>query len=294
MYPYEPICTEQPNDELGGRNEQFTSKYGQLAYNVQGSGPSLLLIHSISLGASNFCWRKNVKELAKHFTVYALELPGFSNSDKQKRMYTPQLFTEAIIEFIQGVIHERTFVITRDLPAAYCSYIAYIRPDLISKLVLITPSGLGGNDTSPCASSYTTFGIFTQPFVGDGLYNAFSSKESIEQQLKTSFYSDPSFVTPDVIDNFYKSAHQCPNANYAPASFVAGFCNFNVQSFFSSITQPVLILWGKKATFNPVQYLSYFLSLRPYTQYEIFDDCGLILQEENPQKFNRVVTQFLL
>ncbi|WP_315906990.1 hypothetical protein [Priestia koreensis] len=247
MYSYEPICTEQPNDELGGRNEQFTSKYGQLAYNVQGSGPSLLLIHSISLGASNFCWRKNVKELAKHFTVYALELPGFSNSDKQKRMYTPQLFTEAIIEFIQGVIHERTFVITRDLPAAYCSYIAYIRPDLISKLVLITPSGLGGNDTSPCASSYTTFGIFTQPFVGDGLYNAFSSKESIEQQLKTSFYLDPSFVTPDVIDNFYKSAHQCPNAKLTMLQLLS-LLDFVISTFnlFSPLLLNLFLFYGVK------------------------------------------------
>ncbi|UOY92534.1 alpha/beta fold hydrolase [Ectobacillus sp. JY-23] len=293
MYIYEPICTEKPNNELGGSEERFTGSYGKLAYTVKGSGPPLLLIHSISLGASPFCWRKNIDALASRYTVYALELPGFGSSEKRPMIYTANIFIPAITEFIEKVVQARVSIITRDLPAAYCSYIAYIRPELVAKLLLITPSGLAGNDTSPCESSSTTFTIFTQPFVGNGLYNTFSSKESLDQQLKTIFYSDPAYVTPDVIENFYANAHQCPNANYAPASFVAGYCNFSVRSFFGMITQPILILWGAKAIVSPVQNLSQFLGLRPQTQYQIFTNCGLILQEEDPKRFNDTALQFL-
>src|SRR5271165_4769928 len=45
-----------------------------------GSGPSLLLIHGF-LGYS-FSWRFNVQPLSRHFTVYAMDLPGCGFSQR--------------------------------------------------------------------------------------------------------------------------------------------------------------------------------------------------------------------
>lgn len=50
-----------------------------LAYDRAGSGPSLVLIHG--LASSRRCWDLVVDDLARDFTVYAIDLPGHGESD---------------------------------------------------------------------------------------------------------------------------------------------------------------------------------------------------------------------
>lgn len=50
-----------------------------LAYDRAGSGPALVLIHG--LGSSRRCWDLVVDDLARDFTVYAIDLPGHGDSD---------------------------------------------------------------------------------------------------------------------------------------------------------------------------------------------------------------------
>lgn len=50
-----------------------------LAYDGAGSGPPLVLIHG--LASSRRCWDLVVDDLARDFTVYAVDLPGHGDSD---------------------------------------------------------------------------------------------------------------------------------------------------------------------------------------------------------------------
>jgi pimeloyl-ACP methyl ester carboxylesterase len=45
-----------------------------------GKGEPLILLHG--LGASNYSWRYTIPELAKHYEVFAPDLPGFGRTDK--------------------------------------------------------------------------------------------------------------------------------------------------------------------------------------------------------------------
>ena len=49
-----------------------------LSYRREGKGPSLLLFHG-GVGSRNH-WERNIPELARHFTVTAIDLPGFGAS----------------------------------------------------------------------------------------------------------------------------------------------------------------------------------------------------------------------
>jgi pimeloyl-ACP methyl ester carboxylesterase len=46
----------------------------------EGKGEPLILLHG--LGASSYSWRYTVPELAKHYEVFAPDLPGFGRTDK--------------------------------------------------------------------------------------------------------------------------------------------------------------------------------------------------------------------
>ena len=56
-----------------------TESIPSLAYDSAGSGPPLVLIHG--LASSRRCWDLVVDDLARDFTVYAVDLPGHGDSD---------------------------------------------------------------------------------------------------------------------------------------------------------------------------------------------------------------------
>lgn len=289
---YQPICSPPLPDVLGGRVLHFQSPFGRVVYNCAGRGEPLLLVHGINAGASNFEWRENFQTLARNFTVYALDLPGFARSDKCPEPYTAQIYIQTITAFIEQVIQKPVYCLASGLSAGYCCSVAFNRSYLIKKLALVTPSGVGNNAEPPCATSFTVYGIFTSPIQGDGVYNAFVSPESIRYFLTTFIYTREEFVTETQVHYQVASSHQCPHAKYAPASFVAGLSNINIASFFGDIHQPSLIIWGAQAQLNPVRNLEKYLTLNNRAQSYVFPDSGLIPQFERASEFNSLVAQF--
>src|SRR5262245_10719982 len=60
---------------------RFCEINGRTIHYIQtGTGPHLVLIHGIA--ASLYIWRFMIPQLAKHYTVTALDLPGFGFSSK--------------------------------------------------------------------------------------------------------------------------------------------------------------------------------------------------------------------
>ncbi len=49
-----------------------------LSYRREGKGPALLMFHG-GVGSRNH-WERNIPELSRHFTVTAVDLPGFGAS----------------------------------------------------------------------------------------------------------------------------------------------------------------------------------------------------------------------
>ena len=56
-----------------------TARIPSLAFDSAGSGPPLVLIHG--LASSRRCWDLVIDDLARDFTVYAVDLPGHGDSD---------------------------------------------------------------------------------------------------------------------------------------------------------------------------------------------------------------------
>lgn len=291
---YQPICLPELPNVLGGNPSFYQSSQGNIYYTAQGTGYPLLMVHGINAGASNAEWRANFIDLSKNFKVYALDLPGFARSSKQPSVYSAQFYIDAITEFIEQVIKRPVCILSSGLSAAYCCNIAFNKPRLVKALALVTPSGIKNNAEAPCATSFTTYGLFTSPVQGDGLYNAFVGGPSIKYFITNFIYSNEKYVTKPLVDYLVLSSHQCPHAKYAPASFVAGLSNINIAPYFGDIYQPLLIIWGALAKLNPVERLHDFLELNERAKSYVFPDSGLVPQYEKAKEFNNLVTNFFL
>jgi pimeloyl-ACP methyl ester carboxylesterase len=64
-----------------------------------GEGPVLVLLHTLRTQLDVF--QKVIPELARHFTIYAVDYPGHGWSDIPRADYTPAFFTRFVSDFLE-------------------------------------------------------------------------------------------------------------------------------------------------------------------------------------------------
>jgi pimeloyl-ACP methyl ester carboxylesterase len=85
---------------IGNISELKINGNRSLRYLKTGNGDPLILIHTIRTQLDYF--EEVISELAKHFTVYAIDLPGHGYSSiDPKASYNEPYFRSAVIEFIE-------------------------------------------------------------------------------------------------------------------------------------------------------------------------------------------------
>ncbi len=281
---------------LGGERHRYAWTLGDIFYTVQGEGEPLVLVHGVYAGASSYEYRHVFDALARRFRVYAFDLLGFGLSARPALVYTPVLYEELIADFVREVVggaDHPVRVIASSLGAAFVIRAAAERPGLFARLALIEPTGIEelaqAGDTPGRALARA---ILRSPLVGQSLYNLITSRLSIRYFLKRQTYRDPDDVTEEMVDYYYTAAHQ-PGARFAPASFISGTLNTPVVSAYPLLNQPILLCWGKDATFTPLENARAFRQANPRAELRVFD-CGSLPQDEVPEEFTREVTGWLL
>lgn len=91
-------------DAINAERRTFISPAsGMLSYYAdrKAAGRPLVLIHSINAAASAYEMKPIFEQYRGIRPVYALDLPGFGFSDQSNRVYSPRLYANAIIDFLQ-------------------------------------------------------------------------------------------------------------------------------------------------------------------------------------------------
>ena len=264
--------------------------YGRVAFYRMGQGMPVLLIHSPHAGASAWEWRKIFPALANHFTVYALDLLGFGFSDKPNVPYSGRMYADLIVDFLQDVVEARAHAIGSVLGGAYLVNAAVRRPESFERLVLVNPTGATANPS--LVSEAITWNTLRTPVLGTSLYNNLVSSGNIERELITHDYYDASMATADVVETEYAFAH-LPGSQYAAAAFLAGRLDLPMRLAFASLSQPVLLIWGRDAFYTPVSEAADLLFRLPSARLEVLDECGMLPHDEKAGEFIHLVDDFL-
>lgn len=278
-------------DPLGGDAGSFEWRGHRVAYSVRGSGPPILLLHSIHAAGWSYEWKDNVETLAASHTVYALDLLGFGRSDRPAIRYTARLYLSLISDFAEEVIGGPCALVAASLSAAYALVLGARDPARFPSLVVIEPTGLVRlSNRSGATGDVARFAVDT-PVLGTAFFNGLVSRNSIRAFLKI-MYQDNDLVTDEMVDAYYASAHQ-PGAKHAPAAFLAQQLNIDVGQAVRRITQPALLAWGEQAVQEPIDEIRPFLTLHPEFETAIFDPSGDLPHSERAAEFNEIVTGFL-
>lgn len=278
---------------LPGEEKRYSWRDGEIGYAVRGDGPPLLLLHGIYATSCGFEMRRVFAPFAERHRVYCPDLIGFGLSDRPAMDYTPETYMTLIRDFVQDVIGGMCAVVASSLTTAYVVQLAYDHPQLFSRLILSTPTGIDQlADTERTPVKEAIYGFIQSPVFGEAAFNALASKAGIRYFLEKQTYYDPAFVTDEVVDYSHTAAHQ-RNARFAPAAFVGQQLAWPVRHPFAHLSQPVLIVWGANAAISPVRYAEGFRHTNPQARIEILDHCGATPHEERAEDYVRLVEEWL-
>lgn len=216
-----------PNAIPADRRAFRGRRAGNLSYYVDesGEGRPLVLIHSVNAAASAYEMGPLFDYYRGKRPVYALDLPGFGFSDRPDREYTPQLYADAIADFLETQVGEAADVVALSLGSEFACRAALMLPERFNSLALISPTGLGRNkeqtgsqQAGQSGASRVLYPLFSFSLWGRPFYDLLTTRRSIRYFLEKSFIGP---VPPEMVAYDSLTAHQ-PGAVHAPLHFITG------------------------------------------------------------------------
>ena len=207
--------------------------------------PDLLLLHGMNAAASSHEFRNVVDALAEEYHVLAPDMPGFGHSDRPPLLYSGALYVTFVTDFARDLTEDAA-VVASSLSGAYVARAAE-SVDFRS-LVLVCPTA----STVPGRRTWLR-SLLRSPLVGEALYHLLTSKLAIRYFLADHGFAEAAHVTEEWVEYDWLTTHQ-PGARYAPASFVGGFLDLDIDlgSALADLDEPVTIVWGGEAGLPPL------------------------------------------
>lgn len=269
----------------------FTWQDNEIHYTRRGMGDPVLLVHNLYPGASCEEFDHNVDALARHFTVYAIDLLGFGQSAAPRMKYTAATYSNLLLDFIQTEIAKPVSVMAAGLSCAYVNEVAVWRPELVNRLVYVCPrSEPVGLDVPRWLAPLQR--MLLSSTLGSGVYEVQAGEYELSTYLRGNFH-DPKQVTPDMVARLHEQATK-PGSAYAIASLSTGFLDTSILKTLPHVCSPILLLWGQHARPTPVEHSVRLRAIAKYCHVQILDDAGAWPHWEQSAKVNRMVEQFLV
>ncbi len=271
---------EQLEAPLPGEQRTYRWRGMDVSYTEAGDpdAPDLLFLHGVNAAGSSHEWREIFEALSKAYHVIAPDLPGFGASDRPPLVYTAELYDDFVADFVRDVT-DRPTVIASSLSGAYATRAASSTD--VRRLILVCPTA----QTMPGGRKAGVRTLLRSPLVGEALFNAMASNRSLVHFSADHGYYDVTNYTSNKRDYQWQTAHQ-PGARFAPASFVAGYLDSDLDlgTALAELDVPVTLVWGREAETNP---LSEGRRLADATgaRLVVVDYAKLLPHDEHPDKF---------
>ena len=141
----------------------MTDQPQRIAYERDGSGPPLVLIHG--LGATKLIWKPQLEALARERDVIALDMPGFGDSEPMRAGTAPTAAAMAVVisDFLAGLGIERPHVAGNSLGGWVALEMA--KAGRAASACLISPAGLWQHALGPRTVNTRGLAKVLKPFV---------------------------------------------------------------------------------------------------------------------------------
>src|SRR5213080_1634914 len=270
-------------------------------YVCGGSGTPLVLIHGLgSSAAVEFYY--NLEPLAAHHRVLAIDLPGFGKSDKPVLAYTIDLFVKAVRDLMACEGLERAAVMGVSMGGRVALGLALESPQLVERLVLVDALGVGPPRRVLAYRILLTRGLGELTLRGTARALRQMNPATIRRfwgwYLRRPGRVD-TILSDERIANHgtllstpeYRAAYLSALRSIARLGQLRD--GITVEDRLAELQMPTLLIWGRHDHIFPASHAETARHKMRNGRVEIFENSGHTPQMEEPNRFNKLVLDFL-
>lgn len=265
----------------------------RLNYVVTGKGPAVILIHGLNMGWGQ--WYKTIPELSKHFTVYALDLPGSGGSTKidVSRVQFQDQLVSIVGEFVAQLGLSSVSVMGHSVGGLIALQVGKKTHSLFRQVITVNSFGFSSHiSVRQKLLRYSVFlWLIVHIFV------------PLNRRGMSTFFAS-GFFNKDLIDPLYFEYYyeslmrECPTH---PFSLMSGLLKDEdfvrqitfTESDLAEYPLRVCTLWGAHDTMFPLKKQLYLLNKMKKCSILVFENSGHVPFFEETELFNTTVINIL-
>jgi len=252
----------------------------QIAFDVAGSGPAVLLLHA-GIGDRRM-WDAQVPAFAEHFTVIRFDARGFGETVKPDVPFSPYADAIALLDYLTI---SRAHFVGVSMGSQTAIEAAVAAPDRVSALVAV--AARTGTPVSPalCAEWDRV----------NELYEAGDIAGAVEYELR--MWVDGPDRSPAAVDVEGRERGREMNAALFVRDDDAGEeipLDPPAAERLAEISTPTLIVYGDKDVMDVREAAGPLATTIPGARLAVIPDAAHLPQMEQPELFNEIVLEFLL
>jgi pimeloyl-ACP methyl ester carboxylesterase len=267
----------------------------RVAYRSAGpdDGPVLVLVHGIT--STSATWLPIMPALAdRGFTVVAPDLLGHGESAKPRGDYSLGAYASGIRDLMVALGHERATFVGHSLGGGVAMQLAYQFPERCERLVLVDSGGLGREVSLLLRAATLPGAEFVLPLLAaGGLVDAGRAVGRFLDRIGVRVMTDV-----EEMARGHASLHQSDAReaflNTLRTIIDPGGQRVNATDrLYLAENVPFLIVWGARDPIIPVEHGRTAHELVPNSRLEIFDEAGHFPHVDEPDRFARLLLEFL-
>ena len=270
-------------------------------YFCGGTGSPLVLVHGLGSSAGvEFYF--NLEPLAAHHHVLAIDLPGFGRSDKPAVEYTIAVFVKAVRDLMQSESLERAAVMGVSMGGRVALGLALESPQMVERLILVDALGVGAPKAVLAYRLLLTRGLGELTLSSTARALRRMRPQTI-RRLWSWYMQRPGRLDDILTDQRiadhgellskreYRAAYLSSLRSLASMHTLRG--GVLVKERLKELPMPTLLIWGRHDHIFPATHAEAAARELRDGRMEVFENSGHTPQMEEPDRFNRLVLDFL-
>jgi pimeloyl-ACP methyl ester carboxylesterase len=261
-------------------------------YRCAGAGPVVVLVHGIT--STSATWANVIPYLAEHCTVIAPDLLGHGESAKPRGDYSLGAYASGIRDLLVALGHDRATFVGHSLGGGVAMQLAYQFPERCERLVLVDSGGLGREVSGLLRVASLPGSELVLPLLVNGrVVGAGRGVGRLLGRLGLRLRTDVGEVL---------RGHASLSDGQARAAFIHTLRTIvdpwgqrvdASDRLYLAQGVPFLIVWGERDPIIPVAHGRAAHELVPGSRLEIFPDAGHFPHLDDPQRFVRLLVEFV-
>ena len=295
----------RPDSDYGarGRSEWLDIDWGRHLHDVEIRGRSVRYVEMGSehedavvvvhgLGANWQTFLENIPFFARTHHVIGLDLPGFGRSEMPAEDISISLYADIVDELCESLGIRAATVMGNSMGGFVGAELAIRHPERVESLVLISPAILWGEHrrAKPLMSAARISELTVGRFLAGEAPPIVRNRPRLRAAtIYLGGIEYPHRLSRELQLELLATVKR--TKGFTPA--LIAFGNYAVREELPRISCRTLLVWGDKDRLVSVKHAQQLAELIPDAKVEVFENTGHVAMLERPDRFNRVVAEFM-